>query len=181
MKREEILTSYKNDRYSLFPIKYNDIDFVIVGFDRNFTYNTLSIAQRCILEGKAPFYATNADSTYPVADGLKPGAGTMVNALATCVGKKPLKIFGKPDPFGIQTILKDRQIPAKNACIFGDRLNTDILAGNRAGIITVAVLTGVTTRQMIDDSKRESQNSINFDNNLLPNVVIANLNEIFKK
>ena len=163
------------------PINYEDIDFVIVGFDRNITYNTLAIAQRCILEGNARFYATNADSTYPVADGLKPGAGTMVSALATCVGKKPLKIFGKPEPFGIQMMLKDTQIPAKNACIIGDRLNTDILAGNRAEIKTIAVLTGVTTREMIEDVKNQSQISNEFDEKLIPNIIIANLNEIFKK
>ena len=48
--------------------KYQDVDFVIVGLDSYFNYDTLAIAQRCILEGGAKFYATNADTTLPVKD-----------------------------------------------------------------------------------------------------------------
>ncbi|MHA2038994.1 MAG: HAD-IIA family hydrolase [Candidatus Hodarchaeales archaeon] len=154
-----------------------DIDFVIVGLDRDFTYEKLSIAQKCIIEGKAQFYATNADSTLPVARGLKPGAGSMVNALITCTGQNPIRIFGKPEPFGIEQILHDTQISPKQACIFGDRLNTDILAGNRAGIMSIAVLTGVTTKKMIEEV---NQKDLNFDKNLIPDIVLENLGLIFK-
>jgi len=161
-------------------VKFRGVDFVIVGLDRDFNYDKLSFAQKCIMEGKAKFYATNADSTLPVANGFKPGAGVMVNALITCTGTKPIRIFGKPETIGIQYILRDTQILAKNACIFGDRLNTDILAGNRAGITSIAVLTGVTTKDMIENLKIESQNSDQFDKNLIPDITINALNEIFK-
>ena len=154
-----------------------DIDFVIVGLDREFTYEKLSMAQKCILEGNAQFYATNADATLPVARGFKPGAGTMVKALSTCIDKEPIRIFGKPEPFGIKTILNDTQIPPDQACIFGDRLNTDILAGNRAEILSIVVLTGVTTREMI---KRLKDKEEGFDKNLIPDLVINNLSEIFQ-
>ncbi|MFX1308100.1 MAG: HAD-IIA family hydrolase, partial [Promethearchaeota archaeon] len=93
------------------PTDYKDIDFVIVGLDRDFKYSNLAIAQKCILEGNAQFYATNTDSTLPVAGGLKPGAGVMVNALITCTSKNPVRIFGKPEPFGIRMILNDFQVP----------------------------------------------------------------------
>ncbi|MFX0137587.1 MAG: HAD-IIA family hydrolase [Candidatus Hodarchaeota archaeon] len=162
------------------PINFEEIDFVIVGLDRDFKYNNLALAQKCILEGNAQFYATNSDSTLPVARGLKPGAGVMVNALMTCTGKEPIRIFGKPEPFGIKMILSDNQIPAKKASIFGDRLNTDILAGNRAGIITIAVLTGVTTRKMIEEQKSQKKKLKNFDKNMIPDIVINTLDEIFK-
>ncbi len=154
-----------------------DIDFVIVGLDRDFTYEKLSIAQKCILEGRAQFYATNADSTLPVARGFKPGAGSMVNALITCTGQNPIRVFGKPEPFGIELILQDTQIPPEQACIFGDRLNTDILAGNRVGIMSIAVLTGVVTREMIEEVKNKESK---FDNNLIPDLVLENLGEIYK-
>lgn len=163
------------------PTDYRNIDFVIVGLDRNFNYNKLAIAQRCILEGNAQFYATNTDSTLPVARGLKPGAGVMVNALITCTGKEPIRIFGKPEPYGINLILKDTNITPDHACIFGDRLNTDILAGNRAGIISVAVLTGVTSREMIENMKDKATQSKYFDKNLIPDLVIEKLVDIFKK
>ncbi len=159
---------------------YTDIDFVIVGLDREFNYQKLATAQKCILEGNAQFYATNVDSTLPVANGLKPGAGVMVNALITCTNKEPVKIFGKPEPFGINLILNDTKTPVKNACIFGDRLNTDILAGNRAGIKTIAVLTGVTNLKMIEELKVRLMKSGSVDKNLIPDIIIKSLNEIFK-
>ncbi|MBA7708545.1 Acid sugar phosphatase [subsurface metagenome] len=162
------------------PTDYKDIDFVIVGLDRDFKYDKLAIAQRCILEGNAQFYATNTDSTLPVARGFKPGAGVMVNALTTCTGREPIRIFGKPEPFGIELILNYNNVPPEQTCIFGDRLNTDILAGNRAGIISVAVLTGVTTRDMIENIKEKAMKSKNFDNNLIPDLVIEKLADIFK-
>ncbi len=162
------------------PTDYKDIDFVIVGLDRDFKYDKLAIAQRCILEGNAQFYATNTDSTLPVARGFKPGAGVMVNALTTCTGREPIRIFGKPEPFGIELILNDANIPPKQVCILGDRLNTDILAGNRAGIISVAVLTGVTTRDMIENIKEKVIKSKDFDTNLIPDLVIEKLADIFK-
>ncbi|MFX0040614.1 MAG: HAD-IIA family hydrolase [Promethearchaeota archaeon] len=158
---------------------FNDIDFVIVGLDREFNYQKLATAQKCILEGNAKFYATNADSTLPVARGLKPGAGVMVNALITCTSKEPVRIFGKPEPFGINLILDDNEVPINKACIFGDRLNTDILAGNRAGIKTIAVLTGVTTVDMIEDLKVRLMKTENIDKNLIPDIVIKNLEVIF--
>jgi phosphoglycolate/pyridoxal phosphate phosphatase family enzyme len=162
------------------PKNYAEIDFVIVGLDREFNYDKLAIAQRCILEGNAQFYATNVDSTLPVANGFLPGAGTMVNALITCIDKEPIRIFGKPEPFGIDLILRDTNTPPEKACIFGDRLNTDILAGNRAKITTVAVLTGVTTRDMIDNLKKKMNNSTNLDTKIFPDLIINNLAEIFK-
>jgi len=163
------------------PHKYGDIDFVIVGLDRDFHYKKLEIAQKCILEGKAQFYATNTDATLPVARGLKPGAGVMVNAVETCTGQKPVKIFGKPEPTGIELILKESKISAQKSCIFGDRLNTDILAGNRAGITTIAVLTGVTTREMIENLKNKTKGQNLENKNLIPDLVINSLDEIFSK
>ncbi|MFW9825677.1 MAG: HAD-IIA family hydrolase [Candidatus Thorarchaeota archaeon] len=153
-----------------------NVDFVIVGLDREFTYEKLSIAQKCILEGKANFYATNTDATLPDVDGFKPGAGTMVAALITCTGQDPIRIFGKPEPFGIQSILEDFRVPPQQVCIFGDRLNTDILGGNRAGIMSIAVLTGVTTREMIEKVKKDSKSN----SDLIPDLIVENLDEILK-
>ncbi|MFO7797782.1 MAG: HAD-IIA family hydrolase [Promethearchaeati archaeon] len=160
--------------------KYMDVDFVIVGLDRHFNYKNLSIAQKCIIKGKAKFYATNSDSTLPSEDGLMPGAGVMVNAVYTCTNKNPIKIFGKPNPFGILSILEEKKIRPDKACIFGDRLNTDIIAGNRAGIKTVAVLTGVATMDEINSLKNKSNKTDQIDKNLIPDLVLENLSYIFK-
>ncbi|TXT61421.1 MAG: putative hydrolase YutF [Promethearchaeota archaeon] len=157
-----------------------NIDFVIVGLDRNFTYQKLAKAQYCILEKGAKFYATNADSTLPGKDRLLPGAGTMVNALKTCTSKDPLKIFGKPEPTGVKSILRDTKIDKRNTFFFGDRLDTDILAGNKIGINTVLVLTGVTTKTQIDNLRHKKQESRKINEDLLPDHILNSLVEIFK-
>jgi 4-nitrophenyl phosphatase len=156
--------------------RYAEVDFVIAGLDREFNYQKLAIAQKCVLEGRADFYATNADSTLPGEDGLLPGAGVMINAITTCTNTEPVKVFGKPNPFGINSILEDRNIEPENACIFGDRLNTDILAGNRAGVKTVAVLTGVATQKQINLLESNQKDD---DPNMLPDLVLQNLNKVF--
>ncbi|GAH07589.1 unnamed protein product, partial [marine sediment metagenome] len=138
---------------------HEEVDFVIVGLDRALTYAKLAFAQRCILEGTAKFYATNADTSLPVAAGLLPGAGVMVNAVETCTGQKPVKVFGKPNPEGIQSILKETNSNPSRSVIFGDRLNTDILAGNRAGINTALVLTGVTKTSDVEVLRGDTDRS----------------------
>jgi len=159
----------------------NEVDYVIVGLDSNFNYKKLSFAQNCILQGNAQFYATNADNTLPVANRLLPGAGVMVNSVQTCTNQKPLKIFGKPNPFGINTILKDTNTSLNKSVIFGDRLNTDILAGNRAKIKTVLVLTGVTNESDVIKIREELIQSSKIDNDLNPDLMINSLEAIFKE
>lgn len=159
--------------------RFKEVDFVIAGLDRDFHYRKLAIAQKCILDGKADFYATNSDSTLPSENGLMPGAGVMINAINTCTNTEPIKIFGKPSPFGINSILEDRNIAAENACIFGDRLNTDILAGNRAGVKTIAVLTGVATANQINSLKSQQRQREKGIENMIPDLVLQSLEEIF--
>ncbi|MFX1287585.1 MAG: HAD-IIA family hydrolase [Promethearchaeota archaeon] len=161
--------------------KCTKVDFVIVGLDSNFNYQKLTFAQNCILQGNAQFYATNVDSTLPVANGLLPGAGVMVNAVQTCTNKKPIKIFGKPNPIGINSILKATDTPSNKAVIFGDRLNTDILAGNRAKVKTVLVLTGVTKMSDIEKLREELVRFPDIDKDLNPDLIINSLIEIFSE
>ena len=173
--REELKT--KGHKIISSESEYSRVDFVIVGLDREFNYHDLAIAQRCLLEGKALFYATNDDATLPIKNRILPGAGVMVKALEVCTGIKPISIFGKPQPTGIKLILQKNNISPKQALMFGDRLNTDIIAGNRAGVTTVLVLTGVTSSKMMEEIKKDPE----IDRDLLPNMIIENLDAIFEK
>ena len=122
------------------------IDFVVVGMDRKFDYQKLARAQKAILEG-ARFIATNEDPTLPVEGGeVLPGAGCMVAAVRAATGMEPL-VIGKPETYSVEKILESTNTPPERALVIGDRLDTDILAGNRAGTTTVLVLTGVTSRE----------------------------------
>lgn len=118
-------------------------DAVVVGICRSFTYDLLNEAMQRILAG-ARFIATNPDSSYPLEGGrLIPGAGSIVAAVQTACGKEPVMI-GKPNPYLIEMILSETGIAPTDALVVGDRFETDIESGRRAGCDTLLVLTGVS-------------------------------------
>jgi len=117
-------------------------DCVVVGLDRQFSYRKLEEAQQAILAG-AQFLATNRDATYPVEDGhVIPGGGAIVSAIETASGTKPL-VIGKPETYAIEKVLTSARSKPEESVMVGDRLETDILLGNRLGMHTALVLTGV--------------------------------------
>lgn len=121
-------------------------DYVVVGMDRSFSYNKLARAQKAILDG-AEFIATNDDTTYPTeGGGLAPGSGSLVAAVQTATSVDPV-VIGKPRTYALEKILEMTNTPPSQAVIIGDRLETDIAVGNRAGTETVLVLTGIASRE----------------------------------
>ena len=128
---------------------YTQIDYVVVGIDRQFTYDKLLFAHAAITRGHAALIATNRDSTYPTETGEIPGGGSIVAAVVTAAGREPL-VIGKPEPFALEMILRDAGTPLDQAAMVGDRMDTDIAAGNRVGIASILVLTGVTTQSMVN-------------------------------
>ena len=132
-------------------VPHMDIDYVVVGIDKQFTYDKLRFAHAAITRGHAQFIATNRDSTFPMEDGEIPGGGSLVAALATATGREPVTV-GKPEPHAYEAILQAAGIPASRSVMVGDRLDTDIAVGNRAGAHTVLVLTGVTSADAAADA-----------------------------
>lgn len=120
-----------------------EIEVVVAGIDRTFNYEKLKWAQQFILRG-AQFIATNRDATFPVEGGVVPGAGSIVAAIETASGIVPLSM-GKPEPAMLLEILASYNLQPAEVAIIGDRLDTDIACGSRAGIGTVLVGTGVTS------------------------------------
>jgi len=126
---------------------------VVVGIDRKMNNKKLTSALRALLAG-AKFIAANPDATYPTEDGLSPGAGAMIGALEGCSGKKPSVVLGKPSPRMIKIALGILHSKPSEAVIVGDRLDTDITAGKRAGVTTILVLSGVSKRRDIVKARR---------------------------
>lgn len=137
---------------------------VVIGLDKVFTYEKLKTAHAAI-SGGAQFIATNTDATLPTEAGLIPGAGSIVAAIATATSTKPV-VIGKPEPMMLLMALHKLGIAPADAVMIGDRLDTDILAGKRAGMLTVLVLTGVSTRDEIAYAEA------------LPDLVFTDLNAV---
>jgi 4-nitrophenyl phosphatase len=124
---------------------HRQADVVVVGIDRQITYPRLREAALAIRRG-APFYATNTDRTLPTELGLAPGAGAIVGFLEIATDVKPT-VFGKPSPGFFLHALRGLSTPAELTAAIGDRADTDIIGGQRAGVRTVAVLTGAGTAE----------------------------------
>ncbi len=142
-------------------------DFVVVGLDRGFTYEKLRIAQQAILRG-AKLVATNRDPTFPMENGvLWPGGGSIVAAIETAAGVESI-LIGKPETYSLELILSISGSSAEETIMVGDRLDTDIMVGNRAGLHTALVLGGVTSLEEAQKAEGE----------LKPEVIIPALKKL---
>ncbi len=140
-------------------------DFVIVGGHNKVDYDDLKKATLCIRAG-TNFFATNNDPYYPTSEGLVPATGALVAAIETASSAKAT-VVGKPKRimFDIAKGLLSRN---KKVAVIGDRLDTDIAGGKRAGCSTILTLTGSTKREEIKLSK------------IKPDFVIKNLSYLYK-
>tara|TARA_R110002124_G_scaffold63350_34_gene173372 strand:+ start:9012 stop:9794 length:783 start_codon:yes stop_codon:yes gene_type:complete len=114
---------------------------VLVALDRNFDYAMMTTALRNILGG-ARLIGTNPDLIRPLAGGFEPGAGAITHSIAVSSGVTPI-FLGKPEPEIIQAAMGRMGIAAGSAIMLGDKLDTDILASQRAGVRSVFMETGV--------------------------------------
>jgi 4-nitrophenyl phosphatase len=122
---------------------YDQADAVVVGLDRNCTYATLRDAALAIRRG-ALFIATNTDRSLPAEIGFIPGAGALVGALEIATDEKA-RVIGKPSRDIFAFALRRLGTPAERTATVGDRPETDIVGGQRAGLRTIGVLTGAGT------------------------------------
>jgi len=122
---------------------FQSAQIVVVGMDVSMTYEKIRNAALLLRNG-ADFIATNADATFPTPQGLFPGAGTMVAAIATASGKDPL-IIGKPSTAMYEHAYHVLKLDPREVMGVGDRLETDIAGAQRAGCLAGLVLSGVST------------------------------------
>jgi 4-nitrophenyl phosphatase len=119
--------------------------FVVVGWDTELSYVKVKIACLALRDG-AVFIGTNSDATFPATDGLWPGAGAILASVETCAGRNAV-VIGKPNVFMMDAALSTLGGTAEATLTVGDRLETDVLGGYRAGTDTCLVLTGVSKRE----------------------------------
>jgi glycerol-1-phosphatase len=118
---------------------------VIQGFDPMICWSELAEASYAVAAG-AVWVATNTDLTIPRAEGIAPGNGSLVAAVSAATGVQPL-VAGKPEAALFRTAAAG--LGAERPLVVGDRLDTDILGGNNAGMDTAVVLTGVDTVESV--------------------------------
>jgi HAD superfamily hydrolase (TIGR01450 family) len=145
---------------------------VIQGFAEQVGWAQLAEAAFALQSGGAqsqdagiPWVATNTDWTLPTERGLAPGNGTLVSAVHSAVGRLPV-VAGKPEAAIFE--VARRRYHGTNALFLGDRMDTDIVGANRAGMSSALVLTGVDHAKQV----------LAADRNARPTYLLADLRQL---
>ena len=116
---------------------------------------------------EVPWVATNTDWTIPQERGIAPGNGTLVSAVHTAIGRLPI-VAGKPERAIFDAAVA--RFGAKSPLFIGDRLDTDILGANRAGMPSALVMTGIDRAKQVLAVAEESR----------PRYLLGDLRELFE-
>jgi NagD protein len=122
-----------------FTMSETEADFVVVGETRHYNFDMIQRAAALIQRG-ARFVATNPDVAGPAG---RPSCGSFCAPIERITGKRPFYV-GKPSPFMMRAGLRQLGLHSGEACMIGDNLQTDIIAGVQAGMETILVLSGVS-------------------------------------
>jgi NagD protein len=128
-----------------FTISETDADFVVLGETRHYNFEMIQRAAALIRHG-ARFVATNPDVSGPAG---RPSCGALAAPIERMTGKQPFYV-GKPSPFIMRAGLRQLGVHSAEACMVGDNLETDIIAGVQSGMETILVLTGVSREADLD-------------------------------
>jgi NagD protein len=123
-------------------------DYVVLGETRTYSFTAITKAIR-LIDGGARFIATNPDPIGPSAEGNLPACGAFAALITRATGVEPYFV-GKPNPLMMRSALNTVGGHSETTAMIGDRMDTDVLSGMEAGLRTVLVLTGVTSRSMVD-------------------------------
>lgn len=125
-----------------------DPDYVVVGETRGYSYEVVEKAINLVLGG-ARLIGANPDITGPGEHGIVPATKALVAPIEMATGRKAYFV-GKPNPLMMRNALKKIKCNREESVIIGDRMDTDIVAGIESEIDTCLVLSGITSRDMID-------------------------------
>jgi len=123
-------------------------DYVVLGETRTYSFERITRAIRLIGRG-ARFIATNPDPTGPSAAGPLPATGSVAALISRATGVEPYFV-GKPNPLMMRSALNAIEAHSESSAMIGDRMDTDIVSGLEAGMETILVLTGVTSREQAE-------------------------------
>ena len=128
-----------------YVLSERDPDYVVLGETRAYSSEAITRAIRLITAG-ARFIATNPDPTGPAPAGPQPATGAVAALISRATGVEPYFV-GKPNPLMMREALRAIDAHSETTVMIGDRMDTDIVAGMEAGLQTILVLSGITTRE----------------------------------
>ena len=119
-------------------------DYVVLGETRVYSFGRITQGIR-LIAGGARFIATNPDPTGPTPEGPLPATGSVAALISRATDVAPYFV-GKPNPLMMRTALNTLDAHSESTAMIGDRMDTDVVSGLEAGLMTYLVLSGATTR-----------------------------------
>lgn len=132
-----------------YTLTESDPDFVVLGESRTYSFQNIMKAVQLIDQG-ARYIVTNPDATAPSPEGPLPATGSVAALITEATNKEPYFV-GKPNPIMIRSGLNRIEAHSESTAMVGDRMDTDVVAGTEAGLMTYLVLSGSTDREEVKE------------------------------
>lgn len=127
------------------------VDAIVMGFDTELTFKKLEDVCKLLLSRDLPYLATNPDYVCPTEYGSVPDCGSVCDMIYNATRKRPV-VIGKPQPLMPQLAMEMKGISKEQTTVVGDRIYTDIKSGINAGCVSILVMSGETTKEILDES-----------------------------
>jgi len=133
----------------------DEVECIVMGFDTELTFRKLEDVSKLLLTREGlPYIATNPDYVCPTEFGSVPDCGSVCDMIFNATGKRPL-VIGKPTPLMPQLAMERTGYTKEETAVIGDRIYTDIKSGLNAGTTTMLVMSGETTREILEASEEK--------------------------
>ncbi len=128
-----------------------DTDCIVMGYDTELNYKKLWDVSYMLTNRDLPYIATNPDYVCPTEWGSIPDCGSVCDMIFNATGKRPIFI-GKPEPLMPFLAMEKENYTCKETAVIGDRIYTDIKSGINAGALSILVMSGETTKEILNNS-----------------------------
>ncbi len=126
----------------------DEADCIVMGFDTELTFDKLEQVCRALSTRDIPYIATNPDLVCPTEFGSVPDCGSVCEMIYNATNKRPL-VIGKPSPLMIELAMQKYNVSPEETAVIGDRIYTDIKSGLNAGVLSILVMSGETTPEIL--------------------------------
>ena len=129
----------------------DEVECIVMGFDTELNFKKLHDVSFMLCTRELPYIATNPDYVCPTEFGSVPDCGSVCDMIFNATGKRPV-VIGKPEALMPQLAMERTGYTKEQTAVIGDRIYTDIKSGINAGTVTVLVMSGETTQEILDAS-----------------------------
>jgi len=134
------------------PVDNKDPEIVVIGFDTTLYYQKMWDVCNFVRAG-LPYIATHPDFNCPTETGFMPDIGAIIDFIEASTGRRPDLIVGKPHTGIVEAVKRRTGLDVNELAMVGDRLYTDIETGLRSGMLSILVMSGETTEEMLAESE----------------------------